>query len=125
MADNVVFDYEEFISVYPQFESVSETACGFAFEEAQLYLNNTAKSPVKSLEKRKLLLYMLVCHILTLKQRGDAVGAIASASEGSVSVSYAVPNLAGAEYFTQTACGLAFWQAMKAYALGGYYIGKC
>ena len=124
MAASVEFDYNEFIEVYPQFKALSETACSFAFKEAELYLDNTVKSPVEDLEKRKLLLYMLCCHILTLKERGDSVGQVASASEGSVSVSYSVPNLAGAEYFGQTQCGLAFWQAVKPYLLGGRYYAR-
>ena len=102
MAASVEFDYNEFIEVYPQFKALSETACSFAFKEAELYLD----------------------HILTLKERGVSVGQVASASEGSVSVSYSVPNLAGAEYFGQTQCGLAFWQAVKPYLLGGRYYAR-
>lgn len=122
----VVFDPAEFKEVYPQFVNIADTVCRFAFTEAELYLNNTDNSVVKNEEKRKLLLYMLTCHILTLKERGgDTVGQLSSASEGSVSVSYSVPSIAGAEWFSQTQCGLAFWQAIKPYTLGPRYYGRC
>lgn len=122
----VVFDPEEFREVYPQFANTSDTVCRFAFAEAELHLNNTDASPVKNEEKRKILLFMLTCHILTLKERGgDVVGQLSSASEGSVSVSYSVPSVAGAEWFSQTQCGLAYRQAIKQFALGGLYYGKC
>lgn len=121
-----VFDSAEFKEVYPQFSNTADTVCRFAFTEAELYLNNTDASPVKNEEKRKLLLYMLTCHILTLKERGgDTVGQLSSASEGSVSVSYSVPSTAGAEWFSQTQCGLTFWQAIKPYTLGSRYYGRC
>lgn len=126
MAQNVViFDPAEFKEIYPQFENVSDTVCGFAFSQAELYLDNSVKSPVSNLEKRKILLYLLTCHILTLKERGDAVGSLSNATEGSVSVGYSVPNIAGAEFFSQTQCGMAFWQAIKPYKLGGLYFAKC
>lgn len=122
----VVFDPAEFKEVYPQFANTADTVCRFAFTEAELYLNNTDASIVSNEEKRKLLLYMLTCHILTLKERGgDTVGQLSSASEGSVSVSYSVPSVAGAEWFSQTQCGLAFWQAIKPYTLGPRYYGRC
>lgn len=122
----VVFDPAEFKEVYPHFVNTADAVCRFAFAEAELYLNNTDASPVKNEEKRKLLLYMLTCHILTLKERGgDVVGQLSSASEGSVSVSYSVPSAPGAEWFSQTQCGLAFWQAIKPYTLRPRYYGRC
>ncbi len=122
----VVFDPAEFKEIYPQFEKISDAACGFAFSQAELYLDNSAKSLVSDLEKRKILLYLLTCHILTLKERGDgAVGNLTSATEGSVSVGYSAPAMAGAEYFSQTQCGMAFLQAVKPYKLGGLYFAKC
>ena len=122
---SVVFNPEEFREVYPQFSGLSDAALEYAFTEATLFLDPSDKCVVKNEEKRKIMLYLLTCHILTLKNRGvDTVGQVAGASEGSVSVSYAVPSAAGAEYFGQTQCGLSFWQAMKSYTLGGMYFPK-
>ena len=121
----VIFDPTEFKEIYPQFQNISNKACEFAFNEATFYLENNKNSIVKSVEKRKLLLYLLTCHVLTLKTRGDIVGKIASATEGSVSVSYANTSpSANAEWYSQTQCGLSFYQAIKPYLLGRYY-GKC
>jgi hypothetical protein len=51
------------------------------------------------------------------------VGRISNASEGSVSVGVAYPEVAGAEWFNQTRYGAMFWQATKQYRMAQYFPG--
>lgn len=123
----VIFDIENFREIYPELASMSDPVLQAGFDTACLILNNTDASPVPydppTVTARATLLNMLTCHLLALRKRGlFAVGQVSSASEGSVSTGFAMPpaiNQAG--YFSQTQCGLAFWQAMQPYIVGGRY----
>lgn len=122
--DVVVFDVDEFKTLYPQFANVDETILQNYFNAATLLLDNTDKSPVKDLAERKMLLYMLTCHIATLKKRGDSiVGTITAAAEGKVNVS--VTPLVNANWYTQTVCGSMYWQATAKYRLGVRWVAYC
>lgn len=122
--DVVVFDVDEFKTLYPQFANVDETILQNYFNAATLLLDNTDKSPVKDLAERKLLLYMLTCHIATLKGRGDSiVGTITAATEGKVNVS--VTPLVNANWYNQTVCGSMYWQATSKYRVGVRYYAYC
>ena len=122
--DVVVFDVDEFKTLYPQFADVDEAILQNYFNAATLLLDNTNKSPVKDLAERKMLLYMLTCHIATLKKRGDTiVGTITAATEGKVNVS--ITPLVDANWYTQTLCGSMYWQATAKYRLGVRYVDYC
>lgn len=122
--DVVVFDVDEFKTLYPQFANVDETILQNYFNAATLLLDNTDKSPVKDLAERKMLLYMLTCHIATLKGRGDSiVGTITAATEGKVNVS--VTPLVNANWYNQTVCGSMYWQATAKYRVGVRYFAYC
>lgn len=122
--DVVVFDVDEFKTLYPQFANVDETILQNYFNAATLLLDNTDKSPVKDLAERKMLLYMLTCHIATLKGRGDSiVGTITAATEGKVNVS--VTPLVNANWYNQTVCGSMYWQATSKYRVGVRYYAYC
>nr|DAV52460.1 MAG TPA: head to tail adaptor [Caudoviricetes sp.] len=122
--DVVVFDVDEFKTLYPQFADVDEAILQNYFNAATLLLDNTNKSPVKDLAERKMLLYMLTCHIATLKKRGDTiVGTITAATEGKVNVS--ITPLVNANWYTQTLCGSMYWQATAKYRLGVRYVDYC
>lgn len=122
--DVVVFDVDEFKTLYPQFANVDETILQNYFNAATLLLDNTDKSPVKDLAERKMLLYMLTCHIATLKGRGDSiVGTITAATEGKVNVS--VTPLVNANWYNQTVCGSMYWQATAKYRVGVRYYAYC
>lgn len=125
MNDNVVvFDVDEFKTLYPQFENVDEAILQNYFNAATLLLDNTDKSPVKDLAERKMLLYMLTCHIAILKKRGDSiVGTITAATEGKVNVS--VTPLVNMNWYTQTVCGSLYWQATAKYRVGVRYVAYC
>lgn len=118
----VVFDVEKFRAWYPEFEAMTDAQLDGFFARACLLLDNTPRSIVRNTDEREVLLYMLVCHLATLAQRGTggAVGSVASATEGSVSASFApVSSTQGSQWFNQTSCGAAFWQAAKRYLYGG------
>lgn len=122
--DVVVFDVNEFKTLYPQFKDVDEAVLQNYFNAATLLLDNTDKSPVKDLAERKMLLYMLTCHIATLKKRGDSiVGTITAATEGKVNVS--VTPLVNANWYNQTVCGSMYWQATAKYRVGVRYVAYC
>jgi len=117
----VVFDITGFREVYPQFSGITDAQLKHFFKMAELVLDNTDFSIVKDEGERETLLWLLVCHLATLYLRGDVVGNLTSASEGSVSASYAVLDWGNGKWYGQTPCGAAFWEATKKYRVGGYY----
>lgn len=122
----VVFNPTDFRVIYPEFGNAakwSDARLNEAFNQATLILDNTESSPVPyapatGVTERATLLNLLSCHICAIWERGT-VGAISSATEGSISSSFAVPQIKNAEWFTQTPCGFAFWQATLKYRMGG------
>lgn len=113
----VVFDPEAFKTAFPQFQNVPDETLQSYFSAACLLLNNTENSPVTDLQERATLLNLLVCHIATLKSRGDAsVGIISSAAEGSVNVSLTPLN--NMNWYKLTQCGFIFWNATAKYRQG-------
>lgn len=126
----VVFDAEDFLNSHPQFVGkVTEAQLDNAFDVACLLLDNTENSPVpydpeKGIETRRILLNLLVCHLVTLALRPiEQAGALSSASEGSVSTGFSIPQNAGADWWMQTNCGQVFWQAVRHFLIGGRYYG--
>lgn len=124
MSGSVVFDYDEFKSLFPEIETTNVKA-QWAFDSACLIVNNAPCSIVCCLCERKKLLYLLTAHVLYLQNRGaGSVGALSNAHEGSVSVGYASLGQLGQNYFGQTQYGLLFWQLVKKY-MSGFYVPEC
>ncbi|MEX5413405.1 DUF4054 domain-containing protein [Atlantibacter hermannii] len=126
----VVFAISAFRARYPEFASVSDDLLNAYFAEATVYLNNTDCSPVTDVDVRAVYLNMLVAHIAAMNSGvgGQApsglVGRVASASEGSVSVSLAdVPQSQASWWYLQTPYGAAYWQATAAYRTVRYVPG--
>ena len=128
MAQGVVeFIYPDWAAAFPQLATtVAEPQAGFLFRQACLFLNNTHLSIVQNVDERRDLLWLLVAHQAQLGLNAAAgsgssagaqgVGRLASASRGSVSVSYdgsGLPTNAG--WFAQTQYGLTYWQATARY----------
>lgn len=123
----VDFSYPDWAGAFPQLATtVKEQQAGFLFRQACLILNNTPYSVVQNVDERRDLLWLLVAHQAQLglnaasgsgsSTGAQGVGRLASATRGSVSVSYdgsGLPNNAG--WFTQTQYGLTFWQATAQY----------
>lgn len=126
MNDVVIFDSAKFKTLYPQFENVADATLELYFKAACLLCDNTKNSRVKDLGEREMLLYMLTCHITTLKQQDDTlVGTITAAAEGSVNVSVAPFN--NANWYNSTQCGAMYWAATAKYRVGMRYYAynKC
>lgn len=126
----VEFDVTEFRTLYPKFTEkvASDVQLEFAFQKACVILDNTDKSivpynPDKGVYTRKVMLYLLVCHLITIAlwSASGQSGPITSASEGSVSTGFNVPTSNTGEWFKQTPCGYTFWQMIQAYNIGGRY----
>ncbi len=125
----VVFSYATWIATYPEFASVSEPTAQGYFNQATLYLDNTACSLVQDVGKRAVLLNMLTAHIAALAAKnttpgGGLVGRIDSATEGSVSVHADMPGVtANSAWFMQTPYGASYWQATAQYRTMRYVPG--
>ncbi len=124
----VIFDPDEFRSFYPKFtkELVTDAELNHLFQLACTFIDNTDEAmipynPDKGIYNRKEVLYLFVCHMATMNlwEVGQS-GAVQSASQGTVSVSYAIPqNGPNGSWFNQTPCGRTLWMLLKPYALGG------
>ena len=127
MTDNVVvFDATEFRGMYPKI-TASDLQLQSFFYEAEILFNNTSKSCVQDLTKRKILLYMIVAHLATLQAQVDAgnmlVGRLSSASEGSVSISSDYGVLGSSEkWWVQTPYGAKFWQMTAMFRTSLYVV---
>lgn len=131
----VTFSPERFRAACPQYAAVpvlDDARLEQGFNLACLILDNSENSCVPyappQVMVRETLLFLLVAHFCELAERGEggagAVGGVASASEGSVSVSFSLPQQQNAAWFSQTAPGLAFWQATLKYRMGGRWQGQ-
>lgn len=117
----VTFDYVEFIAAYPEFESMTEAQLQNYFELATGILSNRIGVVVCDKEKLKRMLYLLTAHSAFLFNRGAGLmGAMSSATEGSVSVGFSMPQNLNNAWFNQSQYGQQFWQLAKPYMMGRY-----
>lgn len=112
----VVFEPEEFKALKPQFLEVPDAILQGYFTDAEILLwgtafENKSTSPIPC-KIRKALLYALVCHLATLSQQGadtgGMAGTVASATEGSTSISFTQRTASGSisdDWLNQTQCG--------------------
>lgn len=124
----VVFDKARFQTAYPEVRA-ADAQLEMWFVQAESLLDNTGHSIVKKPEEREMLLFLLVRHFAALAERaaqGGLVGRIASASEGSVSVSADMGAAIGnAAWYLQTPYGATFWQLTAKYRRFRYVSGGC
>ena len=133
MGTVVVWDQADFLTYYPQFsENITAEQFTALWEMANTLVNNTTSSPIpydpdNGVYIRKIVLYAVVCHLATMSLWGASgqSGPVASASEGSVSVSFQIPTLPGggvtAQWYNQTPCGRTAWMFLRRLSLGGRY----
>lgn len=116
-----VFDWAAWSALYPRLvaQGVNEVYATALFNgPAGLFLNNTDASPIADVNTRTTLLYMITAHLAALEGPNSqgTVGRLASASEGSVSVSFDYgTQSASAAYWLQTPYGAQYWQASAPY----------
>lgn len=124
----VVFDKARFQTAYPEVQA-TDAQLEMWFVQAESLLDNTGRSIVKKPEEREMLLFLLVRHFAALNERaaqGGLVGRIASASEGSVSVSADMGAAIGnAAWYLQTPYGATYWQLTAKYRRFRYVSGGC
>lgn len=124
----VVFDKARFQTAYPEVRA-ADAQLEMWFAQAESLLDNTGRSIVKKPEEREMLLFLLVRHFAALNERaaqGGLVGRIASASEGSVSVSADMGAVGGnAAWYLQTPYGATYWQLTAKYRRFRYVSGGC
>lgn len=130
----VVFDYVLWAARYPELAgSVGSDLATLFFAEACLYLDNTPGSLVTDATpggRRALILNMLTAHVAALNApiNGQAssalVGRIASATEGSVSVTADMGAVSpNAAWYLQTKYGAAAWTALAGKRTMRYFPG--
>ncbi|HFC6347154.1 TPA: DUF4054 domain-containing protein [Neisseria lactamica] len=124
----VVFDKARFQTAYPEVRAAG-AQLEMWFAQAESLLDNTGRSIVKKPEEREMLLFLLVRHFAALNERaaqGGLVGRIASAAEGSVSVSADMGAVGGnAAWYLQTPYGATYWQLTAKYRRFRYVSGGC
>lgn len=135
-APAVVFDYAAWQARYPEFLDVSEGYAQLCFNEATLYCANVLKI-VCVPATLSALLNMLTAHIVKLyapqvngqpdtedpaaAPNPGAVGRVASATQGSVTVSLEMPNQPqAAAWYQQTQYGSSFWAATAIFRTARY-----
>lgn len=124
-----VFDFSEFIALYPTFACLNGLAAQGYFDLAAVYHRNDGFGPVKLAAQQKTLMYLMTAHVATLMASGAnggaaPVGRLSSASEGSVSASFelaASMNMNQA-WFAQSQYGLMYWQATAGYRQMRYVV---
>lgn len=120
----VTFDYAEFIAAYPEFARMTEDQLQNYFDIATGILSNRIGVVVCCKDKLKRMLYLLTAHVAFLFNRGaGTTGVMSSATEGSVSVGFAVPQNLNNAWFNQSQYGQLFWQLAKPYMMGRYICG--
>lgn len=124
----VVFDIAEFRALYPSIKATDAQLVMF-FSIAEGFLDNSECSVVKDLEQRKYMLYLLVAHMAALNQQTEAgnavVGRLATATEGTVSISLDYGTMGNNErWYLQTPYGAMYWQLTKRYRSMLYRLGK-
>lgn len=123
----VIFDVAEFRGLYPAI-SATDAQLQMFWTIAQTFLDNTDCSMVKDLQERKIMLYLLVAHMTALNQQTESgnavVGRVASATEGTVSISLDYGTMGNNErWYLQTPYGAMYWQMTKRYRSALYRLG--
>lgn len=124
MADdpNVLeFNIEDFRLLYPRFADLSDEVLTLTFKQAALFVGNPGRRNIQPLEKREAIIFALMCHRLTKYLDGinGAAGPVSNATEGSVSIGFAIPSLNNHPYWYSTSCGQEFIALMAPYIYGG------
>lgn len=131
MGVTVAFNFQAWSARYPEFANVPADQAQEFFNEATVYHRNDGGGPVSNANTQTVLLNMATAHIAKIyaptstgQPPSDLVGRIATASEGSVSVS-AEMNLppGSAEWWNQTKYGASYWAATAQYRTMRYLRG--
>lgn len=123
MSTAFTFDREVFRQRYPAFteEKLPDGALDALWESVVSLLANSEGLFPWPESKTPAIVYAALCHLATLQTAdSDAPGRVASASQGSVSVSFDLVQGQGdaAQWWNLTKCGALFWVLTKPYRMG-------
>ena len=130
----IVFNYQTWITRYPEFTQINVNLAELYFAEACLYVDNTGLGPIKDPNTLAIVLNMTTAHIAALNapkiadqynsmgtESSPLVGRITNASEGSVSVAVEMPQQpATAAWWNQTKYGAAAYQFLMQFRTAIY-----
>ena len=126
----IVFNYENWIALFPQFPYLSEPQAQMYFDIATSYCRNDGFGPICQPALKTNMLNLLTAHIAQLfapdrngQNPSTLVGRISNASEGSVSVGMDYPSSPSAAWFNQTQFGASYWQLMLPFRTMRYVTG--
>lgn len=130
MANQVQFDYLQWVATFPEFACVNEQTAQGYFDLSTVYLRNDGCSVVPTDALQLTLLNLLTAHVAKLLAPTTAgapsglVGRISNATEGSVSVGADFPGVtASSAWFMQTQYGAMFWQSTAPFRTMRYVPG--
>ncbi|MGX2974486.1 DUF4054 domain-containing protein [Ursidibacter arcticus] len=119
----------DFRTMFPVFDNLDNPTIELWAEVAGEYLKS---SWVLSGKRFQIALNLMTAHLLHLTVGSESDGGsaqnggiVASASEGSVSVSFATPPTKNAwqHWLASSPYGLQLWALLKQWSAGGFYIG--
>jgi len=128
MGGVVVFDYAKFILRYPEFSAVSPDRLQLFFDDATDIVDNSPNSRIRDIAVRERILFCLTAHIAALEGANvdgsitisggiqmSARGRLASATQGSTSVSFdnAPLKTSSQAWYETTKYGQTAWLLMK------------
>lgn len=118
MAANPTVD--GFRQYYPMFNDVPDEIVQAALSRATNFIG-IDRACLRTDTAREAAIYALTAHLLFLMQQAnDGIYApLSSASEGSVSASFATPILNNKSWFSESPFGREFWLLMAPCRLGG------
>lgn len=124
----VTFDLAQWRALFPEFSNVTEQQLqGPVWTMAQAYCRNDGGGPVNDVLVQTELLNLMVAHIAqllygsTTSPATGLAGPVASATEGSVSVSVGIVVNTSNQWFMSTKYGAMFWQMALPYRLARYH----
>jgi Protein of unknown function (DUF4054) len=127
-----VFNYDNWIAIFPEFSQVSQPAAEGYFDLAQLFMRNDGRGPICDPNFQARIMNLTTAHIAFLfsAQRNGTpdtngpeviplVGRIANGSEGSVKVQIDFPDQQpNSAWWNQSKYGAAVWVALKPFRIG-------
>lgn len=128
-----VFDYAKWAAMFPYLAEggVTEPIASAFFDTAELLFDNTTCSPIIDPDKRLVYLNYIVAHLARMAgypvaaggvpSPSDMIGRVASATEGTVSVSSDYgPVSENQAWWLQSQEGATFWQLTRALRTARY-----
>jgi hypothetical protein len=124
MAQQWIFDKAKFILLFPEYAIIPDALFEFFALTAETMFN--PQQFAIPIEKWDVFYFWLIAHLIAIHQRGSdgGVGSIASASEGSVSVSYNAAVIKDGAFWNQTNYGQMFWRLIRPYLSPKFVSGK-